>query len=85
LPPADALEERSSTYGFITNSFYYIDLEIDRNYDVFLKQEIWKGKGETDEARSGNFKGNKAGPIEGGNRGPYATKCLSNPHPTNFS
>jgi hypothetical protein len=34
-----------------------IDLEIDSNFDVFLKREIWKEKGETDEARSGNFKG----------------------------
>jgi hypothetical protein len=34
-----------------------IDLEIDSNYDVFLKRDIWLGKGESDKFRSGSFKG----------------------------
>lgn len=34
-----------------------LDLEIDSNYDVLLKRDIWTAKGESDKRRSGNFKG----------------------------
>jgi Domain of unknown function (DUF6438) len=34
-----------------------IDLEVDSNYDVALKLDVWGAKGETDKHLSGNFKG----------------------------
>ena len=34
-----------------------LDLEIDSNYGVLVKRDIWSAKGKPDKRRSGNFKG----------------------------